>query len=531
MDKDRTGSLPRTIPHVVLRAAGAFGDRPAVIDPDGSRVTNFKTLGELMEASAGAFHAAGVKKGDRIAIWAPNSLEWIVAATGIQAVGACIVTLNTRFKGVEAQYILNKSRARMLVTVDTFLGASYLDMLKGLDLPHLERKIVIGEKGPTGWDAFLAAATDANRAAAMAVLESLTGNELSDIMFTSGTTGNPKGVMSSHAQNVGVYALYGDTMGMNQNDRTLVLYPFFHCAGYKAGWLANSYVGGAIVPESVLNPATLGKLIERLKLTYLPGPPTLFQTMLSQPPETRGDVSSVHTAITGAANVPPALIERMRGELGINRVLVGYGLTETCGTVSLTHQDDTAETIVSTVGKTIPGMEVKVVDESGKALPLGEAGEIIVRGYNVMLGYFEDEKATREAIDSDGWLHTGDIGTLDARNYIKITDRKKDMFIVGGFNCYPAEIEKILATHPAVMLVAVVGVPDERMGEVGKAYVVLRPGAKATEAEVIAWCRENMANFKVPRSVEFLDALPVNATGKVQKFRLRDTVAAKAGAA
>ena len=312
---------------------------------------------------------------------------------------------------------------------------------------------------------------------------------------------------------------------MREKDRYLVLYPFFHCAGYKAGWLASILIGATIYPEAVLEVSNLTRKVEAERITCLPGPPTLFQSIRAVPPEQRADLSSVRMSITGSTVVPPALIYRMREELGIATVLTGYGLTETCGTVALSEADDTPETVSQSCGHAIAGMEVRCVDAAGNELPTGEAGEIVVRGYNVMQGYFEDPAATAEAIDADGWLHTGDIGILDERGYLRITDRKKDMYIVGGFNCYPAEIEKIMLGNPAFAQVAVIGVSDERMGEVGKAYVVLREGENTTPQAVIAWCREKMANYKVPRFVDIVPVLPTNATGKVQKFRLKDAPA------
>jgi len=513
-----------TIPHAVMAGAQRYGTQEAIVD--GELRIDYITLRDLMLRGAGAFIADGLKPGDRVAIWAPNSANYIVTALSVQAAGACIVPLNTRFKSGEAHYILNKSRVRYIVMADRFLDADYEAMLDEGDLPHLERRIIIPQdrstSRPDSWDAFMANAGPAARDLGSASVAALTGDAVSDIMFTSGTTGDPKGVVTTHAQNVRVHGEFGRTVGMREGDRYLVLYPFFHCAGYKAGWLGSILIGATIYPESVLDVSSLTRKVESEKITCLPGPPTLFQSILAVPREQRGDLSSVRLSITGSTVVPPALIYRMREELGIERVLTGYGLTETCGTVALSEADDTPETVSQSCGHAIAGMEVRCVDEAGNVLPIGETGEFVVRGYNVMKGYFEDPVATAEAIDADGWLHTGDIGILDERGYLRITDRKKYMFIVGGFNCYPAEIEKIMLGNPAYAQLAVIGVPDERMGEVGKAYVVLRGGEKTTPEAVIAWCREKMANYKVPRSVEIVSELPTNATGKVQKFRLKN---------
>ncbi len=520
--------LPRTIPHVALAAAQKFGAQEGIVD-DVVRLT-FADVKDRMLAAAAAFVAAGLKKGDTVALWAPNSAAWIVAALAIQSAGGTMVPLNTRYKGGEAQFILNKSRARFLVTVSDFLGMSYPKMLEGLDLPHLERMLVLDrtDGDQTSWTAFLAGADDASRKTVDERLAAMTGDEVSDIMFTSGTTGSPKGVMTTHWQNVRVYYAWGESVGLRFADRYLMFYPYFHCSGYKSGWLACFIKGATTLPEAVLDVPRLMKRAAAEKVTVLPGPPTLFQTLLSAPPSERGEKLSLRLAVTGAASVPPAMIRRMIDELGIQRVMVGYGLTETCGTVTMTLENDPPELVAQSCGVAIPGTEIRCVDENNKPVPIGQAGEIMARGYNNMLGYFEDPKATAETIEPDGWLHTGDIGVIDERGYLRITDRKKDMFIVGGFNCYPAEIEQIMLSNPSYAQVGVIGVADERLGEVGKAFVVPKPGVTLTEKEVIAWCREAMANFKVPRYVQIMDALPLTPSGKVQRFKLKELDQAKA---
>jgi acyl-CoA synthetase (AMP-forming)/AMP-acid ligase II len=515
------GDLPRTIPHVVLAAAARDGEHIAVIDR-GRRVS-YGTLADEMFRAAGAFLAAGLRKGERVAIWAPNGLEWIVAALGVEIAGGCIVPLNTRFKGAEVQHILQRSRARFLVRVERFLGINYAQLLQGVDLPHLQRTIVLPTDEAAGdWDHFVGTADDDLCVRARAHLEQLSGDDVSDIMFTSGTTGSPKGVMTTHAQNVRVYATWARMNTLVASDRYLILYPFFHCSGYKSGWLACFLSGATAYPLAALDVQTLAATVKSERITILPGPPTLFQTLLSAPVGERADLSSIRVAQTGATTVPPSIIERMRSELGIQAVLTGYGLTETCGTVTLSAPSDGPEVVARYCGRAIDGIEIRCVDDGNRPLPVGETGEVVVRGYNVMLGYFEDEAATAKAIDADGWLHTGDVGYLNDDGYLRLTDRKTDMFIVGGFNCYPAEIEKLMCGNAAYAQVAVIGVPDERMGEVGMAYVVPRPDTSVTPDGVIAWCRDSMANYKVPRYVRIVSELPTNSTGKVLKFKLRE---------
>ena len=359
---------------------------------------------------------------------------------------------------------------------------------------------------------------DEARTRALSVRE----DDLSDLLFTSGTTGHPKGVMTTHGQNVTTYDAWTGLAGLRAGDRYLVVNPFFHSFGYKAGWLACVLRGATILPQAVFDVPEVLRRIEADRVTVMPGPPTLFQSILAHPDRARFDLSSLRLATTGAAVIPVELIRRMREELGIDVVVSAYGLTETCGTVSMCRADDPPEIVARTSGRAIPGVEVKIAGDTGDEVPRGEPGEVLVRGFNVMKGYFDEPGETAAAIDADGWLHTGDVGEMDAAGNIRITDRKKDMFIVGGFNCYPAEIENLMLAHPGIAQVAVVGIPDERLGEVGCAFVVPKPGVSLAADVIVAFCRETMSNFKVPRRVEIVDALPTNATGKVTRFVLRD---------
>jgi acyl-CoA synthetase (AMP-forming)/AMP-acid ligase II len=307
-----------------------------------------------------------------------------------------------------------------------------------------------------------------------------------------------------------------------RGDRMLIATPFFHTFGYKAGWLACLLVGAAIVPMPIFDARRAWRHITEDGVSFIAGPPTLYQSLLAEEAELGGR-HGLRVAVTGAATVPPLLVERMQRDLGFETVLTGYGMTE-CGTITMSLPGDPISRIANTCGKALPFLELRCIDEGGEAAPAGAPGEVTVRGPGVMLGYLDDPKSTAEAVDAEGWLHTGDVGVLDADGYLRIVDRKKDMYICGGFNCYPAEIEKQLAGHPAVATVAVIGMPDERLGEVGAAFVTLHAGRQATEAELIAWARENMANYKAPRRVLFLDALPQNAAGKIAKDQLRSLV-------
>jgi acyl-CoA synthetase (AMP-forming)/AMP-acid ligase II len=512
-----------TIPAMVRASVERFAEREAVADGE-TRLT-FRELGALVDRTAAAVVATGIGAGDRVAIWAPNVHEWIAAALGAVSAGAVLVPINTRFKGHEAAYILGRSGARLLFTVNGFLDLSYPGMLAGQNLPALETTVLLrGEPAQEAiaWNDFLDRTDEAALLEASGREAAIEPDRLSDVIFTSGTTGKPKGVMATHGQTLRVFETWSRLVGLEEGDRYLVVNPFFHTFGYKAGFLAAIMRGATTIPHAVFDAGQVLRRIGEERVTMLPGPPTLYQSILDHPERGDHDLSSLRLAVTGAAVVPVELIRRMRDELGFDTVLTAYGLTESTGTATMCREGDDAETVANTSGCAIPDTEVRVVDPEGRAVATGEAGEVVIRGYNVMQGYFEDPEATAEAIDADGWLHTGDIGVMDERGYLRITDRLKDMFIVGGFNAYPAEIEGELVTHATVSQAAVVGAPDERLGEVGVAFVVPRAGQTIDPDALIAWSRERMANYKVPRQVVAVDALPVNASGKVLKYQLRE---------
>jgi acyl-CoA synthetase (AMP-forming)/AMP-acid ligase II len=537
-----------TIPNLVTQNSQRHSANEVLVDGD-FRLT-YAELPDAVDAYARGLVAAGVAAGDRVAIWAPNCAEWMLAALGVLRAGAVLVPMNTRFKGGEAAYILRASGATTLLTVRGFLGLDYPALLRGQDTGALERMVLLRDEGESTGDTeatstatatatatkvetldlapFLAAGEKVDPAQTEARAAAIGPDDLSDLIFTSGTTGYPKGAGATHGQSLRTFGTWASIVGLEPSDRYLVVNPFFHTFGYKAGILACLMVGATVVPEAVFDARRVMERIAEEKISVLPGPPTLYQGLLAEPDRNDYDLSSLRLGVTGAAVVPVELVHAMSGELGFDTVLTAYGLTESCGTVTMCRRDYPADVIAGTSGRAIPGLEVRAVVE-GRAVPQGEPGEIVVRGYTVMDGYWEDETATAAAIDAEGWLHTGDIGVMDADGNVTITDRVKDMFVVGGFNAYPAEIEAILRGHDGVSQVAVVGIPDERMGEVGCAFIVPTKAQEAGQAdefgqEIMAWARQAMANYKVPRRVIVLDSLPLNASGKVLKRELREGV-------
>jgi acyl-CoA synthetase (AMP-forming)/AMP-acid ligase II len=528
--------LSETIPAAVAASVAARPDAEAVVEP-GRRLT-YRELGVLVEASTRAMVSVGVARGDRVAIWAPNGLGWIVAALGAHSSGAAIVPINTRFKGEEASFVLAASKAALLVTTVGFLGADPVGMLRaaGAELPRL-RRIVLLEgsaqpaEAPQGvavetWREFEARGDAVSAAAAAERARGVRPTDASDVLFTSGTTGRPKGVVMSHGQTVRQFREWCAFAGLTTGDRYLIVNPFFHMFGYKAGWLASLLAGATIYPVPVFDVPAVLSLVERERITVFPGAPTIYRSLLDHPDLRRFDLASLRVAVTGAADIPVALIRELRAALPFRSILTGYGLTE-AGTCTGSQPGDDAETIATTAGRAMPGLEVIVADAKGHERPRGETGELLVRGYSVMQGYLDDPAATAAAIDERGFLHTGDLATMDERGYVRIVGRAKDMLIVGGFNVYPAEVENALLAHEAVGRVAVVGVPDRRMGEVPVAYVVPAAGRWIDADAILAWARERLANYKVPRHVIALAELPLNATGKVVKEQLRERAAAE----
>ncbi len=471
-----------TIPEMVCSAADRFGDAEAIVD--GPLRLSFRDVVERIGRAAGAVAGLGVAKGDRVAVWAPNSAEWIIAALGIITAGGVLVPVNTRFKAEEAADVVSRSGAKAVLVQKGFLGQEFA---VALDVPTIDLR-----------SDFLTSAEPYQ-----CVVD---GGDVSDVIFTSGTTGRPKGAMMNHRQTLRAYQEWATLADLREGDRYLMINPYFHTFGLKAGIVASFLRGATMLPVAAFDIDAVVDLVATERITMLPGPPTLYHSLLTV--ADKGRLTSLRAGVTGAADIPVELVRRIRDELPFQTLMTGYGLTE-AGNVTLSRPGDTPEDVATTAGLPCDGVEVRIADD----------GEVLVRGYNVMQGYLDDPVATAGAIDDEGFLHTGDLGEFTASGRLRIVGRKKDMFIVGGFNAYPAEIEGFLLEHPAVAQAAVIGVTDERLGQVGKAFVVAK--APVTVGELLEWCRGRMAGFKVPRVVQFLDGLPLNATGKVMKDRLR----------
>jgi HIP---CoA ligase len=546
---------PQTLCTLLEESSKQYGDRLAVID--GPLRMSYAELAAEVRTMARALMATGVQPGDRVAVWLPNTTHWLIAALGSHSAGASLVPMNTRFTGHEALEVLHRTSTRVLFLPDRFLGSDYLAALReaaaarpepsqlpggthsgpvpGLDQLTLAVRVPLasaderqggGQERPpahgvVSWEHMLDRASQTSEQSAVERAAQVRADDIADIIFTSGTTGLPKGAVSTHRQTIAVAAAWAERAQVTDRDVYMIIAPFFHTFGYKAGWVVALLCGATILPQLTFDVDRVVDQIERERVTILPGPPTIFSELLANPQRDKHDLASLRLAVTGAAMVPVALIERMRRELTFETILTAYGLTEAV-VVTMCVPGDDAETISATSGCAAADFEIRIAGVDGQEKEPGDDGEILLRGPNVMVGYLDDPEATRAAIDRDGWLHTGDIGHLDKRGYLTITDRLKDMFTVGGFNVYPAEVENVIMRLDAVADCAVVGTPDERLGEVGLAYVVTGPGQNLSEQDVIAHCRERLANFKVPREVVFIGKLPRNAGGKVLKRDLRE---------
>ncbi|MFC2095204.1 AMP-binding protein [Candidatus Bipolaricaulota bacterium] len=507
-----------------------YSQRNAILDPSGTSLT-YKELDDKVDQLARGMLELGVAKEDKVGLWMPNIPEWVIAYYAIARIGAVVVPMNTRYKTHEVEYILENSEATTLFAVGSFAGIDYLSMIGDIrgNLPNLEHVIIVGDPGvdmqgfdsvvDQGWK-LLGDSELEEREAACDPLDNVF------ILYTSGTTGNPKGAMLSHHNIAKNAEQVTEVLRTEEQDVFLLAVPFFHCFGCVMGIAGSIAWGAAMVPMQIFKPVEALQLIERFGVSVLYGVPTMFVLELEEyrkgrPDGSTYDVSALRTGIMAGAPCP---VEVMRGtmeDMHCN-VSIAYGLTEASPVITMTRFDDPVERRVETVGRALEGIEVRIADEDKRPLPTGEMGELACRGYNVMMGYYKMPEKTAEAIDEEGWLYSGDLATMDEEGYVQIVGRKKDMLICGGFNVYPAEIEEYLFTHPGVQNVSVIGMADGVMGEVAVAYIIPREGMSIDPQHVVDFCAGEIANFKVPRYVEIVDEFPMTQSGKIQKFKLRE---------
>ena len=525
---------PLTAPNIaamVADSARRFAELEAIVE--GERRWTYAELGEVLLDAVRAAVAAGVGPGDRVGLWGPNSAEWVFAALGVLGAGGVLVPLNTRWRGDEVAYALEKAAASSLVVAQGFLGADQVGELRSAApaLDALRRVVTLEGEAPGAvpWPEHLDAGRSVDPSVAEARIAAVGPDDISDIMFTSGTTGRPKGVILQHGPSLRAYVWLAELFTFAPGDRYLVIPPFFHTFGYKAGWMASFARGVTVLPQRVFDADQVLERIERERVSILLGPPTVFTDLMHHPDRRARDLSSLRVTAVSAAVVPVELVHRLGDDLGFEVVITAYGLTEAHSLVTTCRPGDDPDDVARSVGRAVDGVELAVVGDDGRPLANGQPGEVLVRGFGVTKGYWDDPVATAEAIDPQGWLHTGDIGVLDDRGFLSITDRKKDMVIVGGFNVYPAEVERVILQYPGVAEAAVVAGPDERLGEVPVAFIVPLPGQSVDGAALTSWARQRMANVKVPRAIHVVDSLPLNASMKVLKHELRDRLHPEVG--
>lgn len=515
-----------TVPGLMRAAARRWGDKTALKSME-EPATSFATLDAQADRFAKALIADGMQAGERIGIWAPNMWEWVAAAVGSQRAGGTIVPLNLSLGVAEVTDILERARVTRLVCIGQHRGKAHPPTLRGQDLPELVRIAVIRPGDASladremAWDNFLALGEGVSPEQLATREEVVTGDTISDILVTSGTTGKPKGAVFKHSSTVRSGHGMVNFARVTEKDCLCPLGTFAHFAGYKGGWVNGLVTGATVCWLDAHDSESVITAIETMGITVMPAPPVIWQDVLDFPDRANRDLSSLRFIATGSTTIPPELVRRLIAELEVEQVGTGYGMTESGGMTNFARPDDTVERVAETAGRPAPDAEVRIVDPNGYKCAPGENGEILVRTKRALCEYLDDPEATRAALEPDGWLHTGDVGHVDEQGYLTVTDRLKDMYITNGYNVYPAELEKLMGTIPGIALCAVIGVPDERKGEVGHAFLTRSPGSDVSEADVITWCRGNIAGYKIPATVSFLDEFPRNAQGKVLKDALR----------
>ena len=527
--------LHSTIGDWMDKMAGEHGERDALVYHDRGLRLNYRELNDVARRTARALLALGVKKGDHVAVWATNTPEWVYTLHGCAKIGAVLVTVNTNYKIFELEYLLRQSDAKVLIFCDGIKQSCYHeilgDLLKDLSrVPVLKHIIHMdspgGKKASKGilpWSEFIKMSEQTPVETLNTIQAGLDEHEMINMQYTSGTTGFPKGVMLTHHNILNNGYFIGENMKFTPQDRLCICVPFFHCFGLVLAQMACITHASAMVPVETYSPTQVMETVQAEKCTALHGVPTMFIFILDHPDFAKYDFSSLRTGIMAGSTCPVEVMRRVNEEMGQRELVSVFGQTECSPGMTMCHADDTFERRTTTVGKLLPHAEGRVIDpETGKEVPPGVPGEIVTRGYHLMMGYYNMPEATAAAVDEEGWLHTGDIGTCDEEGYYVITGRLKDMIIRGGENVYPREIEELLYTCPDIQDSQVVGVASKKFGEEVAAFVIRREGSGITEDGVKEYVKERMSRHKVPSYVFFTDSFPMNAAGKILKYKLRE---------